>query len=115
MIDKLLSVLQPFAGGEIYEQGTLAPDAEYPAEFITYSFASDACYYFDDKEVGSRWSGAIIFYSSDYSKIISTPPEIRKALRAGGFIVMGKGAPIPSPRPSHDGWALDFEFIEMEA
>jgi hypothetical protein len=115
MIDKLLSVLQPFAGGAVYEQGTLAPDEDYPAEFITYSYESDSCGYLDNKEINAHWFGAVIFYSSDYSKITSTPPEIRKALRAGGFIVKGKGAPIPSPRPSHDGWALDFEFTEMEA
>lgn len=115
MIDILLSALQSFCNGNIFEQGTLAPDADYPASFITYSFASDGCEYLNNTEVCSLWSGAVILYSSDYSIIESLPPEIRKALRAVGFIVKGKGAPIPSPRPSHDGWALDFEFIEMEA
>ena len=115
MIDKLLNALQSFCNGNIFEQGTLAPEADYPESFITYSFESDECYYFDDKEIGAHWFGAVVLYSSDYSKIETLPPEIRKALRAAGFIVKGKGAPIPSPRPSHDGWALDFELIEMEA
>ena len=115
IVDKLISALHSFCNGETYEQGTLAANKEYPPKFITYSFASNDCIYFDDKEIGSRWSGAVIFYSSDYAEIISEPPKIRAALRAAGFIVIGKGAPVPSSRPSHDGWALDFEFVEMEA
>lgn len=115
IVDKLISALNSFCGGEVFEQGTLAASEEYPETFITYSFASDSCDYLDNKEVASSWSGAVILYSSDYKKIESLPPEIRKALRAAGFIVKGKGAPIPSPRPTHDGWALDFDFIELEA
>lgn len=115
IVDKLLSALQSFCNGNIFEQGTLAPDGDYPKSFLTYSYESDGCDYLDNKEISCHWFGAVILYSSDYSEIESLPPEIRKALRAAGFIVKGKGAPVPSPRPSHDGWALDFEFIEMEA
>ena len=115
MIDRLLNALHSFCNGNIFEQGTLAESTPYPDSFITYSFGSDSCDYLDNKEISSHWSGAVIFYSSDYKEIETQPAAIRKALKAAGFIVKGMGAPVPSPRPSHDGWALDFELIEMEA
>ncbi len=115
IVDKLLNALQSFCNGNIFEQGTLAESEGYPESFITYSFASDSCNYLDNEEISSLWSGAVIFYSSDYKEIETQLPAIRKALKAEGFIIKGKGAPVPSPRPSHDGWALDFELIEMEA
>lgn len=113
MIDKLLEVLTKFCGGQVYEQGTLAPDKDYPAEsFITYSIAGSECVYLNNNEALTRWSGSVQFYSSDYSLIPAQPFEIRRELKAAGFIVSGKGFPLISPRPDWSGWAFDFDYME---
>ena len=63
--------------------------------------------------VSVDWNFSVMFYSSDPALVNSKPAEISAALRAAGFIPQGKGNDIPSDRPSHTGWAMDFIYTEI--
>lgn len=97
----------------VYLQGTLAENAEYPESFITFwtDYTDDDTFY-DNATHSEIWSFSIIFYSSDPLKVQTKPAEIRAALKQAGFIPQGKGHDIPSDRPSHTGWVTEYIYKE---
>lgn len=113
MKSSLITVLETICPNNVYLQGTLAANAEYPDSFITFwtDYTDDATFY-DNNAHSEIWSFSVIFYSNDPSIIDTTCAEIRTKLKAAGFIPQGKGNDIPSDRPSHTGWAMDFIYKE---
>lgn len=96
-------------GKTLFLQGSLAEDAPYPNDFVTFWINSTADgSHFDNAVNSIEWNFSVIFYSSDPEKVEKKPREIIKALRAAGFIPQGLGQDIPSDEPSHTGWAMDF-------
>lgn len=112
MKQKLIDELNKF-GYPVFLQGSLNPDDAYPDSFITYwtdDVIDNSIY--DNDTTSYAWDFSVIFYSNDPLLVNSKPEEIRKALKAAGFIPQGKGRDIPSDEPNWTGWALDFYYIE---
>lgn len=104
----LITVLETICPN-VYLQGTLAENAEYPESFITFwTDTTDDETFYDNDAHSEIWNFTVIFYSSDPTLVGTKPAEIRAALKNAGFIPQGKGHDIPSDRPSHTGWAMEF-------
>lgn len=112
MKQKLIEELQKF-GYPVKQQGTMLPNEPYPDNFITF-FTNDTedGEHYDNETASYVWTFAVIFYSNDPSLLLSKSEEIRKALKAAGFIPQGKGQDILSDEPTHTGWAMDFIYKE---
>nr|DAW56641.1 MAG TPA: hypothetical protein [Bacteriophage sp.] len=112
MKQDLINELSKF-GYPVFLQGSLNEDDAYPDSFITFwtDDVTDEAHY-DDDATAWAWDFSVIFYSNDPVLVNSKPEEIRKALKAAGFIPQGKGRDIPSDEPSHTGWAMDFYKFE---
>lgn len=114
MKQKLITELEKL-GYPVFLQGSLNADAAYPDSFITFwtDDAPDNSHY-DNETASYAWDFSVIFYSNDPALLNSKPDEIRKALKAAGFVPQGKGRDIPSDEPTHTGWAMDFFYIEYQ-
>lgn len=111
MKQTLINILEMFYPDNVYLQGT-APE-EYPETFITFwTNYTDDNEHLDDEVISVDWNFSVMFYSSDPALVNSKPAEISAALRAAGFVPQGKGNDIPSDKPSHTGWAMDFIYTE---
>lgn len=113
MKQSLINILETFCPNNVFLQGTLNPDVPYPETFITFwtNYTEDK-EHFDDETVSVDWNFSVIFYSSNPTLVNTKPDDIRTALKNAGFIPQGKGNDIPSDRPTHTGWAM--EFIKQE-
>lgn len=114
MKQKLIDVLETF-GYPVFLQGSLNPDEPYPDTFITFftDNTEDGSHY-DDDVCSWIWEFSVILYSDDPEIVNSKPEEIRKALKAAGFIPQGKGNDVLSDEPTHTGWAMDFYIIDYQ-
>lgn len=112
MKQKLYDELSKF-GYPVFLQGSMNADEKYPDSFITYftDDTEDGAHY-DNETASYVWYFAVIFYSNDPVLVNSKPEEIRKALKAAGFIPQGKGHDLLSDEPTHTGWAMDFRYKE---
>lgn len=109
---KLIEILETF-GFPVYLQGSMREDESYPDSFITFwtDSTTDGAHYDNDTK-SYIWSFSVIFYSNSPTMTNTMPEQIRKALKAVGFIPQGKGQDIPSDEPTHTGWAMDFVYKE---
>ena len=98
----------------VYLQGTINANEAYPESFITFMtvYSQDAANYDDDTRA-VQWRFQVAFYSADPKLIESVPHEIQNALKAAGFIPLGRGRDILSDVPSHTGWVQDYYALEM--
>lgn len=112
MKQKLIDILSTF-GYPVFLQGSLNEDQAYPETFITFwaDPVTDNGHY-DNEPAAWDWDFSVMFYSSDPLLVNTKPEEIRKALKAAGFIPQNKGRDVPSDEPTHTGWAMDFFYIE---
>ena len=109
---KAIDVLETFCPNNVYLQGTLNPDVEYPQKFITFFISTtelDAFYDDDSNTVGFYL--IVMFYSDDPTEVATIPQEIWLAMKSEGFIPDGIGNDIISDVESHTGWAMDFKYI----
>lgn len=114
MKEKLFEILQTF-GAPIYLQGTLAENADYPGEFITYiTTDSETAAAYDNDEAATAWAFQIAYYSNDPAKVDSAQKKIRATLKAAGFIPQGRGYDLPSDRADFTGWVCDYYYLENE-
>lgn len=115
MKDLLISILETFCPDDVYLQGTLNENEDFPQKFITF-FTSDTedIEHFDDVLVATAWNFSVIFYSDNPVEVNSVPFEIAAALKNAGFIQQGKGRDIASNKAGYTGWAMDFLIRENE-
>lgn len=115
MKEKLIAILECFCPDNVYLQGTLNDEEDFPQDFITF-FVSDTgdLEYFDNALVGEAWHFSVIYYSNDPAKVNSVPFTISAALKNAGFIPEGKGRDIFSNKAGYTGWAMDFVIRENE-
>lgn len=113
MKQKLIDVLKTF-GFPVFLQGTLNADEKYPDTFITFwcDYTADNSHYNNDVH-SVDWNFSVILYSVDAKTVNTKSEEIRKALKAVGFIPQGKGQDIPSDEPTHTGWAMEYIITEI--
>lgn len=112
----LIDTLEEVTPDNVYLQGTLAEDKPYPDEFITYNtdLTNDTSHY-DNDVAKTDWQFSVMYYTSDRQKMLTQVPLIISKLKAKGFLIDGKGNDIPSDRPSHTGWAMDFIITEFNS
>lgn len=114
MKQTLIDVLETFCPNNVYLQGTLSQDAAYPESFITFwTNYTDDNSHFDDDVFSVDWNFSVNYYSSDPTSVNTVPAQISAALKAIGFIPQGKGNDLPSDRPTHTGWTIDFIYTEI--
>lgn len=111
MKQKLLDILEKHCSA--FLQGTMNPDEEYPAEFVTFwtPTTSDNAHY-DNAVTAVNWTFYVVYYSNDPLQVNTKPLEIAADLKAAGFVQQGRGYDILSDEPTHTGWAMDFTYTE---
>lgn len=111
-IQKLIELLTPHCA-EIIEQGSMAPNAAYPARFFTYwNPESRGQKYYDNAAHGYVWTFDVNFYSKDRMDVFSTLEAARKTLLEAGWIIDGKGHSVASDTNTHTGRGFTAVFIE---
>lgn len=115
MKELLISVLEQFCPDNVYLQGTLNPDEEYPATFITF-FVTDSNFdeFYDNDSNRIDYYISVIYYSSNPAEVHDVPPQIIRALKDEGFIPVTAGIDIISDVQTHTGWAVDFIYPEYK-
>lgn len=115
MKEILIEILEQFCPNNVYLQGTLNEETDYPQKFCTFfvSTTEDNGFY-DDVVVSFDWHFSVMFYSDDPAEVNTIPQQIRAALKNAGFIPQGKGNDILSGKPTHTGWATDYIINERE-
>lgn len=113
MKENLIEILETFCPDDVYLQGTLNPNEAYPSKFITF-FTTDSDFdaFYNNDANRIDWYVSVVFYSSNPAEVLSVPPQIVRALRAGGFIPTSAGIDVISDVPTHTGWAMDFIYQE---
>jgi hypothetical protein len=113
MKQTLIDILETFCPNNVYLQGTMNPEEEYPAEFVTFwtPATSDSAHY-DNAVTAVDWNFYVIYYSNDPKQVNTKPFKISAALKAAGFVPQGRGYDILSDEPSYTGWAMDFVCTE---
>lgn len=112
MKDVLISALSAL-GYPVFLQGSLAPDAPYPASFFTFwNNGGDDANHYDNEPVGWVWDFDVNFYSTDPSLVQSVPLSAIAALRTAGFFISGRGYDIPSGVQTHTGRGFTAQIIE---
>lgn len=111
-IEKLIDSLTPLCE-TIIEQGSMAPNAPYPARFFTYwNPETGPRKHYDNAACGYVWTMDVNFYSNDRMDVISTLDAAREALLQAGWIINGKGHSVVSDTPTHTGRGFTAVFIE---
>lgn len=111
----LLEALQRAGNIEVYLQGTLSYNFDFPNRFITFWTAdSSGVAYYDNKTNATVWEYQIIVYSTNYSDLVVFVERVTYQLEMYGFIQRGKGRDIPSDLETYIGWAMDWYYIENE-
>lgn len=114
MKSELYNVLNTICPNNVYLQGTIDENVDYPGSFITFwtNYTADNSHYDDDVH-SIDWQFSVMYYSSDPSSIPTMADEIRSELKKNGFIPQGRGNDIVSDVASHTGWAMDFIKTEI--
>ena len=115
--EKLIAVLENNCPdpNNVFLQGTINPDEQYPDTFITFFITgSEFGSFYDNNEYSVEWSGAIMIYSVDPDTIESIVSGVYTDGKAAGFEFEGIGNDIPSDVETHTGWAIDFIYRQYE-
>lgn len=113
MKDLLISVLERFCPGNVFLQGTLDENSDYPSTFITF-WTNDVPEgnHYDNEPNSFDWYFSVNIYSANPDTVNTMPEQIRTALKSAGFIPQGKGNDLPSDVPSHTAWTIDVIYRE---
>ena len=111
-IQKLIELLTPHCA-EIIEQGSMAPNAAYPARFFTYwNPETRDLKHYDNAAHGYVWAFDVNFYSKDRMDVFNTLDAARKTLLQAGWIIGGKGHSVASDTNTHTGRGFTAVYIE---
>ena len=113
MKQKLIDILEKHCPNNVFLQGTMNAEEEYPADFVTFwTPSTDDAAHYDNAVAAVNWLFYVIYYSNDPRKVNTKPFEIAADLKAAGFVQQGKGSDILSDEHTHTGWAMDFAYTE---
>lgn len=102
-IEKAIDALRELCP-TIIEQGSMAPEARYPARFFTFWNASTpAQKTYDNAPHGFLWTVDFNFYSTDHTDVYSTLAAAIEKLRAEGWNINEAGHAVGSDHRSHTG------------
>lgn len=112
MEDILIALLEAFKY-PVIRQGSLAPDAAYPATFFTFwdrSEEEQAAY--DNETALVVHEFDINVYSNDPSTVYSLLAQARDAVKAAGWQTPDRGHDIASDEITHTGRGFTCTYIE---
>lgn len=113
MKQKLIDILERHCPNNVYLQGTMNPEEEYPADFVTFwTPSTDDAAHYDNAVSAVDWTFYVVYYSNDPKQVNAKPFEIAADLKAAGFVQHGKGYDILSDEQTHTGWAMEFAYTE---
>lgn len=99
---------------KVLEQGSMAPDEQYPARFFTFwNTGSNDHKHYDNTAHGIVWELDVNFYSTDPADVYSTLSEAIKALRAAGWAISGAGHAVASDHATHTGRGVTAVYLEI--
>ena len=112
MVDALIAILSEI-NSNVYRQGTLNQDENYPESFFTFwnNDSPDHAYY-DNVDYGTAWNYSIFFYSTDPVEVYTAIESARTALKAAGWVVPSKGFDTVSDVSTHTGRGLQIYKLE---
>lgn len=107
--EKLIDVLDEICPDNVFLQGTLNSEEDYPQKFVTYIVtATELNAFYDNADNETDFYISVIFYSNNPTEISTYAENIMIALRANGFILENAGNDVISDVPTHTGWVMDF-------
>lgn len=105
---KLINILETFCPDNVYLQGTLNSEEEYPQKFVTFIITSTLLNpHYDNDIEGIDFYISVMFYSNDPNEVAEIPQDIILALKADGFIIEDGGNDVISDVQTHTGWSFD--------
>lgn len=112
MEDRLIEIVESL-GYEVYRQGSLSENDDYPKTFFTYwNSDSPNTSFYDNNEHGTIWMFDVNVYSIDSELAYKLLLDARSALKQNGFIVTSKGYDLTTDEPTHTGRGMEVIFIE---
>lgn len=109
---KLVTLLSSFVNPlNIYLQGTLNPDEEYPNEFFTFFITTTELEsHYDDNSQRTDLYISVMYYSNNPVDVSQIADKIMPAMKENGFVPTDSGNDIASDVQTHTGWAMDFAY-----
>lgn len=107
----LITALDAFCPDNVFLQGTLNPDEQYPDKFITFFITTSelGAYYNNDPNRADFYIN-VMFYSNNPTEVATVPTGIIESLKSAGFVPENYGYDIYSGKKSHTGWAMEFVY-----
>lgn len=103
MKKKLVDLLETF-GFEVFLQGSLNSEENYPDSFFTFwNFETPETAFYDNTANQAVWGFWIYFYSINPRLVDKVPEKARELLKENGFILQGKARDIEVDKPTHTG------------
>lgn len=110
--DKLLEILEEY-GYPVRLQGSILEDEPYPEHFFTFwNDSSESSMFYDNDENAIIYDYSVNFYSIDSELVYTMLRDVKKKLKASGFIVSGDGYSVASDENTHDGRGIDVTYIK---
>lgn len=111
MEDTLIALLETY-GYPVIRQGSLAPDAAYPATFFTFWNNSDVeRSAYDNATALVVWEFDVNVYSNDPSTTYSLLAQARDALKAAGWQTPDRGHDLASDEITHTGRGITVTYL----
>ena len=107
MKEQLVTILRAL-GYPVFLQGTMNPNEPYPDSFFTYwnDETPDGNHY-DNDAAAFNWRFSVYFYSIDPTAVNTVILQLRRVLRAAGWIVAGLGNDVASDEATHTGRGIE--------
>lgn len=103
MKEQLISILSTL-GYDIFLQGSLQSEEDYPDSFFTFwNFQTPEAAFYDDNAHRAVWGFWVYFYSIDPQLVEQIPEAARQLLKQNGWILQGKATDISVDKPTHTG------------
>ena len=88
MKERLISILAAL-GYEVFLQGSLQSEEEYPESFFTFwNFQTPEAAFYDNEAGRAVWGFWVYFYSTSPELVESVPEQARKLLKENDFILV---------------------------
>ena len=111
-IQNLIDTLTPLCP-KIMEQGSMAPDEQYPARFFTFwNHSTPARKHYDNAAESFVWYVDVNFYSTEHADVYSTLAAAIEKLQAAGWKVGERGHAVASDHNTHTGRGFTAAYIE---
>lgn len=114
MEDNLINLLQTF-GYPVFRQGSLTETEAYPDTFFTFwNNSEDGLSYYDNDVVIVNYDFSVNVYSTNPEMVYSLLAEVRKLLKANGWIIVVRGYDVASDEITHTGRGCEVEYLNTE-